>query len=128
MHLQLTRLYCYIAVAKGLALAMDCTRLTEYGSSATLTTPWAKSLLRWMNSIKRRVTTKCNLPSEYLVEVKQSFLTKMLETVSLEEIPTDLIFNWDKTCITLVLTAIWTMDKKGKKRIPIQGHQAKCRL
>ena len=74
---------------------MDSTRLAEYGSSATLTIPYGKSLLRQINSTKRRATTKCNLPSEGLVEVKQSFLTKILQTVSLEEIPADLIFNWD---------------------------------
>ena len=39
---------------------------------------------------------KCNLPSEDLIEVKRSFLTEILETVSLEDIPGDLIFNWER--------------------------------
>ena len=40
----------------------------------------------------------------------------------------DLIFNWDQTGISLVPTALWTMDKKGNKRIPIQGHQDKRQI
>ena len=95
-----------IAVAKGLALAMDHTRLAVHGGPATLTVPWAKSLLKRMNFTKRRATTKCNLPSENLVEVKHSFLTEILETVSMEEIPADLIFNWDQTGINLVPIAL----------------------
>ena len=78
MDLQLTVIV--IAVVKGLTLAMDRTRLGEYGGPATLTVPWAKSLLKWMNFTKRRATTKYNLPSEDLEEVKRSFLTEILET------------------------------------------------
>ena len=126
MGLQLTVIV--VAVAKGLALAMDRTRLAEYGGPATLTIPWAKSLLKRMNFTKRRVTTKCNLSSEDLEEVRRSFLTEILETVSLEDIPAELIFNWDQTGINLVPTALWTMDKKGNKRVPIQGHQDKRQI
>ena len=77
-----------------------------------------------MNFTKRRATIKCNLPSEDLVEVKWSFLTEIFETVSLVYIPGDLI-SINQTGINLVPTALWIMDKKGNKRIPIQGHQDK---
>ena len=41
-----------IAAARGIAQAMDRTRLAEYGGSATLTTSWAKSLLKRMNLLR----------------------------------------------------------------------------
>lgn len=40
-----------IAAARGIAQAMDRTRLAEYGGSATLTTSWAKST-KWRVSTK----------------------------------------------------------------------------
>ena len=78
-----------------------------------------------MNFTKRRATTKSNPPTGDLVEIKRSFLAKVLETVGMNDIPPELIFNWDQTGINLVPTALWTMDKKGKKRIAIEGHQDK---
>ena len=104
-----------IAVTRGLGEVIDQTRLAKYGGPATLTVPWAKLLLKRMNFTKRRATTKSNPPTGDLVEIKRSFLAKVLETVGMNDIPPELIFNWDQTGINLVPTALWTMDKKGKK-------------
>ena len=112
-----------IAVAKGLGEVMDLTRLAKYDGPAMLTVPWAKSLLKRMDFTKRRATIKCNPPSGGLVDIKQSFLAEVLETVEFNDIPPELIFNWDQTGINLVPTALWTMDKKGKKQIAIEGHR-----
>lgn len=77
MDLQLTQSrLIVIALAKRLVLAMDHTRLAEYGGPALLTIPWAKSLLKRINFTKRRATTNCNLPPEDLEELKRSFFTE----------------------------------------------------
>ena len=55
--------------ARGLGEVIDRTRLAKYGGPATLTVPWAKSLLKRMNFTIRRATTKCNPPTSDLVEV-----------------------------------------------------------
>ena len=39
----------------------------------------------------------------------------------MENIPSELIFNWDQTGLNLVPAANWTMDHKGSKRIEIKG-------
>ena len=39
----------------------------------------------------------------------------------MEEIPPDLIFNWDQTGISIVPGSNWTMELKGTKRIEIVG-------
>jgi len=58
-----------------------------------------------------------------LEEGKHSFLSVVLDTVVLNDIPPELIFNWDQTGINLVPSPLWTLDKKGKKRIDVAGHQ-----
>ena len=72
---------------------MDRTRLAEYGGPATLTIPWAKSLLKRMNYTKRRATTKYSHPADELEKEKEAFLSQLLDTVGLNDIPPELIFN-----------------------------------
>ena len=81
-----------------------------------------------MDFTKRRATTKSNPPQDDLEEVKYSFLTEVVETVDINDIPLELILNWDQTGINLVPTAFWTMDKRGKKRIAIEGYQDKRQI
>ena len=86
---------------------------------------WAKSLLKRIEFTKRRATTKSNPPTDDIVESKRLFPAEVLETVEFNDIPPELMFNWDQTDINLIPTALWTMDKKEKKRIAIEGHQDK---
>ena len=101
-----------IAAARGITQAMDHTRLIEYGGSATLTTSWAKSFLKRMN---RRASTKYSPLADELEKEKEAFLSERLDTVGLNDIPPELIFNWDQTGINIVPSALWTLDKKRKK-------------
>lgn len=39
----------------------------------------------------------------------------------MEEIPMELVFNWDQTGLNLVPAATWTMAPKGSKRVDIKG-------
>ena len=59
-----------ISGARGILQSQDRTRLAEFGGPATLTTTWAKSLLRWMNFTKRQGTTKSKLPVEVVQQIK----------------------------------------------------------
>ena len=95
----------------------DLARLVKYGGPVTSTMPWAKSLLKRMDFTKSRATTKSNPPTDDLVEIKLSFYPEVLEMVEFNDILHKLIFNWDQTGISLVLTALWTMNKRGKKQI-----------
>ena len=99
------------------AQAMDRTRLVEAGGPAILTNSWAKSLLKRMNFTKRRASTKCSHPGDELEKEKQTFLSEILDTVALNDIPPELIFNWDQTGINLVPTALWTLDKRGRREL-----------
>ena len=118
--------YLVVAAAKGITQAMDRTRLAEAGGPVTLTVSWAISLLKRMNFTKRRVSTKYSHPFHELDEEKHSFLSELLDTAN--DIPPELIFNWDQTGLNLVPTPLWTLDKKGRKRIDIVGHQDKQQI
>ena len=39
----------------------------------------------------------------------------------MEEIPPQLVINWNQTGISLVPGSAWTMDLKGSKRVEIVG-------
>ena len=110
-----------ISGARGILQFQDRTRLAKFGGPATLTTAWAKSLLRRMNFTKRRGTTKSKLPVEEFNKLKASFLQEIVDIVTMEEIPPQLIFNWDQTGLNLVPVASWMMELKGSKRVEIKG-------
>ena len=63
-----------------------------------LTKDWAKSLL---GMVKRRVSSKAKVDVKFEA-LKQGFLLDIKNIVSLEEIPPDLIINWDQTGINYV--------------------------
>ena len=44
-----------------------------------------------------------------------------LSVVTMEEIPGELILNWDQTGIHLVPASAWTMEQSGSKRVQISG-------
>ena len=86
---------------------MDRRRLAEAGGPAILTNSWAKSLLKRMNFIIRggplqsvyMRTPVCH-PGDELEKANQTLLSEILDTVTLNDIPPELIFNWDQTGIS----------------------------
>lgn len=52
---------------------------------------------------------------------KEQFLNEVVSVVTMEEIPPELILNWDQTGMHLVPAASWTMDQIGSKRVKITG-------
>ena len=49
---------------------------------------------------------------ENLDQVKTNFLAEIEATVKMEEIPPEMVFNWDQTGIHLVPTSSWTMRSR----------------
>ena len=109
------------AGARGILLSQDRSRLAEFGGPATLSKAWAVSLLKRMNFTKRRSTTKCSVPPENFTQEKSKFLQQIVDLVKMEDIPPELIFNWDQTGLNLVPASPWTMAPKGSKRIEMKG-------
>ena len=108
------------AAAPGILLSCDKTRLEEYGGNIRLNRHWAHSLLKRMHFVQRRATTaKSRHSSTNFSELQKSFLDDVVSTVVMEEIPAELIMNWDQTDIKLFPSS-WTMEMAGvgdKRRI-----------
>ena len=111
-----------VAASKGILLSIDQSQLVEFGGHINLSREWAYKLLHRMNFVKRKATTaKSKYTPEDFARRKQAFLDEVVGVVEMEEIPPELILNWDQTGINLVPASGWTMDQLGAKRVEIKG-------
>ena len=46
----------------------------------------------------------------------------------MEDIPPELVINWDHTGISIVPESSWTIKLKGSKRVEIVGISDKCQI
>ena len=74
-----------------------------------------------MGFVKRKATSKAKVNVENLAVLKEEFLLDIRGLVEMEEIPQDLILNWDQTAVNYVPVSNWTMAKEGLKKVPIAG-------
>ena len=115
--------------AHGIIVTVDKTRLQEFGGHINLNRHWAHSFLTRMGFVQRRATTtKSKYSLQNFTEKKTEFLTDLASTVEMEEIPPQLIFNWDQTGIKLVPSTSWTMNKQGAKRVGLVGFSDKRQI
>ena len=46
----------------------------------------------------------------------------------MEDIPNELLLNWDQTAMKIVPSVSWTMEKRGTKRVEISRVDDKCQI
>ena len=104
-----------------------CCLLMPYGGGICLTKDWAKNLMKHMSMgmVKRRVNTKAKVDVEEFETLKDEFLLSIKTIVSLNEIPLDLIINWDQTGINYVLMLSLTMEMEGSNKVDLVGKDDK---
>ena len=112
-----------ITIAAGTAIVRRSDRnlLAENGGPITLTTNWAKSLLYRLNFVKRRGSSAALIAVKNFEELKEQFLLDISAVVEMEDVPPQLVINWDQTGISIVPGSSWTMELKGSKRVEIAG-------
>ena len=54
-------------------------------------------------------------------ELRSHYLMNIKAIVTLEEIPDDIILNWDQTAIKYIPLSNWTMENEGFKWVEIVG-------
>ena len=100
-----------MVAARDIVLTCDRSMLVEFGGHVELNRPLAYSLLRRRNFVQRKVTTA---KSKYAIadfdRLKTEFLEDVVAMVEIEEIPLELILDWDQTGIRIVPSNTWTMD------------------
>ena len=118
-----------MAATKGILQSIDRTQLAEFGGHIRLSREWAYKLLHRMNFVKRKATTaKSKYAPDDFARQKQAFLDEVVQVVEMEEIPAELILNWDQTGISLVPVSSWTLDQSGAKRVEVKGVNDKRQL
>lgn len=104
------------AGVKGIVQSRNCSQLSEFGGPSTLSRGWAYSLLQRMQFVKRKGTTaKSKQSSGNYADLKAEFLRELHTIITMEEIPCNLVLNWDRTGIKIVPASSWTMTKSGSQ-------------
>ena len=92
-----------IAAARGIVLKYNPSMLAELGGPVDLNEYWAHSLLKRMKIVRRKATTsKGKHTVTNFTQLKKAFLDDIVEAVTMEDIPAELILDWDQTGIKLV--------------------------
>ena len=78
-----------------------------------------------MGFVKRRANTKVKVTVEHFDELKKLFLLEFNNVVEMDEVPAELIINWDQTGINYIPVSSWTMEEEGSKRVQVVGKDYK---
>lgn len=99
-----------IAAATGMLQKRDPASLASNGGHIALKKSWAKYFLGKMNYVKRKSTTKGGLTVSNFDKIRDQFLLDIKGVKMMEEIPDELVINWDQTGIKYVPVSQWTME------------------
>ena len=116
-----------IACAEGIVSSKDSNLLSCNGGHISLSKHWGKYLLSHMGYVKRRASTKAKVTVQDFEEVKAQFLLDIKVVIEMDEIPFDLVINWDQTGIHVPVGS-WTMENEGSKRVEIVAVDAKRKI
>ena len=101
-----------VAAARGILLKCNRSMLAEYCGPVQLSRTWAHSLLKQMKFVQWRATTsKSKHTVQNFSQLKEVFLVDVTATVTMEEVPPELILNWDQTGIKFVPNSSRTMAR-----------------
>ena len=114
-----------MAAAEGIIAARDRSLLVQHGGHIEIKKSLAKSLLGRMGYVKRKCSNAGKISLPHFKEIQENFLADIQAEVVMNEVPPELIFNWDQTALHLVSTGQWTMHRAGEKVIPISNSDDK---
>ena len=104
-----------IATAQGIIMNENANLLSCNGGGINLTTDWAKSLMTRMGFVKRKACSKAKVDVSQFQQLKEEFLLEIKNIVSMDEIPAELVINFDQTALSYVPASHWTMEREGTK-------------
>ena len=106
-----------VNTAIGIVSARNCTLLLENGGHISITRGWTKSILHRMNFVKRKGSNAGKVSVSCFNKLQEVFLADIKAEALMNDIPKDLIFNWDQTAVQLVPTGDWTMNEAKAKKV-----------
>ena len=120
-----------VAAAEGILMNKNATLVSKNGEGGVkvkLTDDWAKSLLKRMGYVKRKACSKAKVDVERYEQLKDEFLLEIKAIVTMDEIPPELIINFDQTALNYVPVSHWTMDQEGAKRVEVVAKDDKRQI
>ena len=81
-----------------------------------------------MGLVKRKGNTKAKVGLEQFDEIKRMFHQDIRSAVVMNEVPSELIINWDQTALSYVPVSQWMMEEEGAKRVEIDGKDDKRQI
>jgi len=103
-----------IGMGRVMLLKHNRSHLEEYGGMIKLNKEWAKSILHRMGFTKRRANSKSKvLPADF-EEIKCNYLSDIQSVVVMEDIPPQLVINWDHSTTKIVASGERTMEKRER--------------
>ena len=110
-----------MATAEGIIQNEDSNLLAKNGGTIVLSKHWVRSLMTRMNFVKQRGNSKSKVTCTNFEELREQFLFDIKTIIEFEEIPDDLILNWNHTGVNYIPVSSWTMAKEGSKKVEITG-------
>ena len=101
-----------IAIGTGLVLNKDTNLLAQNAGHISLTKHWARYLLGF---VKRRANIKSKVSVEHFEELKELYLLDFNNAIKMDDVPPELVINWDQTGINYMPISSWTMEQEGTK-------------
>ena len=81
-----------------------------------------------MNFVKRRSSSAAKVSVNNFNQLKSQFIFDIQSIVEMEEIPNDMIINWDQTAIKYVPMSKWTMVNEGSQRVEVVAANGKRQI
>ena len=117
-----------IAIGTGIAMRDSKFASIHCNDDFELSKDWAKYLIQRMGLVKRRASTKTKVDVADFEKIKKGFLLDVHNVMEMDEIPPDLVINFDQTAVHYVPVDDWTMAKEGSKRVEIIGKDDKHQI
>lgn len=114
-----------IAAAKGIISHKNPSLLKEHGGSIELGRKWAESFLHRRGFVRRKATKAARKHPPDFPQLKLAYFDRIKSEITDNDIPMDLLFNWDQTGTKLVPVSNWTMAEEGSKQVPVVGKDDK---
>ena len=102
-----------IGTAIGVVTFYDANILAKNGGPIDISKEWVKRLLRRMGLVKRQGMTKAKVNPADFQMLKKQYLSDIHSKVYMEDIPADLIINWDHTGLNTCLYPIGLWSRRG---------------
>ena len=113
-----------IATVQGIILSKDANLLSNIEFIKGL----ARYLLKRIGFVKRKATTAAKSNVENFDLLKEFLLEKIKNVVYMDEIPEDLVINFDHTGINYVPVTSWTMEQEVAKCVEVVAKDDKWQI